>query len=244
MRLSIIIPVYNEQETLPIVLGRLEKIAFPCAVEIIVVDDGSTDGTAEQIDELREETTTDLKAVRHPRNLGKGAAVRTALRYCGGDYVVIQDADLELDPEDILKMLTPALQGGADVVYGSRFMKREGTFPRPPWLNLFANKFLTGYTNLLFAGGLTDMSTGFKLVRAELMRCVRLRCSRFDFEPEITAILLRLGHKIIEVPVGYNPRSRRQGKKIGWRDGIRYLLVLTKYRVSKKSAFIRSSDLS
>ncbi len=239
MVLSIIIPVYNEESTIELVLRKLLGMSFPFGVEIIVVDDGSTDRTKELIAAVNRDNV--LKVHSSLINLGKGAAVRFGLEYVSGDYVIIQDADLELDPEDIIKLLDPVIAGRVDVVYGSRFKSRGPRAVSVPWYTILANRILAGYTNLLYGSALTDMATSYKLVRTEVVRKLRMRCVGFEFDPEITAKLLRLGHRIIEVPISYEPRTTEQGKKITWWDGFRFMYYLTKYRVQSADSFVRTA---
>ncbi|MCL4424407.1 MAG: glycosyltransferase family 2 protein [Firmicutes bacterium] len=225
MRLSVIIPVYNERWTIQEVLRRVGGTTYD--KEIIVVDDGSTDGTGQILGELAD-GKTDLRVIFHPENRGKGAAIRTALAHVTGDIVLIQDADLEYDPADYPRLLDPILAGKTRVVYGSRFLgKRE---KMGIW-HVLGNRFLTAWTNLLYQTSLTDMETGYKAFATEVLRGVQLKGDRFDFEPEITAALLRQGHKILEVPISYKGRGRKEGKKIGWRDGITATLVLFRQRL-------------
>lgn len=240
MRLSIIIPVYNEESTIEILLRRLLAISFPFRVEIIVVDDGSTDRTRDLIAAVNRDNI--FKVHNSLINLGKGAAVRFGLEYASGEYVVVQDADLELDPQDIVKLINPVIAGKVDVVYGSRFKSGSTRTVAVPWYTTLANRILAGYTNLLYGSSLTDIATSYKLVRTDIMRKLRLRCTGFEFDPEITAKLLRLGHRIIEVPISYEPRSTQQGKKITWRDGYRFMYLLTKYRFQSVDSFRRTAE--
>jgi len=239
MMLSIIIPVYNEESTIALVLRRLLAISFPFSVEIIVVDDGSTDRTKELINGINRDSI--LKVHSSLINLGKGAAVRFGLEYVGGDYVIIQDADLELNPEDIITMLQPVIGGGVEVLYGSRFKSKRLRIASVPWYTILANKILAGYTNILFGSRLTDMATSYKLVRTDIIRRLNLRCVGFEFDPEITAKLLRLGHHIMEVPISYAPRTTDEGKKITWWDGFRFMYYLTKYRFQNVNTFVRKA---
>jgi len=239
MVLSIIIPVYNEESTIELVLRKLLGMSFPFGVEIIVVDDGSTDRTKELIAAVNRDNV--LKVHSSLINLGKGAAVRFGLEYVSGDYVIIQDADLELDPQDIIKLLDPIVAGRVDVVYGSRFKSRGPRAVSVPWYTILANRILATYTNILYGSELTDMATSYKLVRTEVVRKLNMRCVGFEFDPEITAKLLRLGHRIIEVPISYEPRTTEQGKKITWWDGFRFMYYLTKYRVQRADSFVRTA---
>ena len=164
-----------------------------------------------------------LMVIQAERNAGKGAAIQLGLNAASGTIVAIQDADLELDPQQIAALVSPIVRGDADVVYGSRFLAGR---PPAPWITIAANRALTGATNLLFGGSLTDMETCYKIMRADVARSLKLDANRFDIEPQITARLLRAGHRIHELPVKFDPRSRAQGKKIGWRDGVRAVQVL------------------
>lgn len=224
--LSIIVPVYNEVSTVQQVIERLLEVRLPVAREIVVVDDGSTDGTGAVLDRIP--PRPGVLAVLHAGvNGGKGSAVRNGLHHATGTIVAIQDADLELDPVQLAELVQPILAGEAEVVYGSRFLAGR---PPGPWLWIAANRLLTAVTNRLFGGGLTDMETCYKIMRADVAHDLALESNRFDIEPEITAKLLRRGHRILERPVRFVARRRASGKKIGWRDGVRALFVLVKYR--------------
>ena len=225
--LSIIVPVYNEVATSRAVLDRLVAIDLPVPREIVVVDDGSTDGTAQVLDAAVGERLP-IVVLHAERNGGKGAAIRLGLGRARGSIIAIQDADLELDPQQLAFLVAPILSGTASVVYGSRFLRgRAGA----PLLTFAANRILTGVTNLLFGASLSDMETCYKVMRVEVARSLTLSADRFDIEPQITARLLRGGHRIHELPVRFEPRSRAQGKKIGWRDGVHALRVLVGERV-------------
>ncbi len=224
MRLSVIIPVYNERATIREILRQVRMVGL--ADEIIVVDDGSTDGTREILAE--EARNGDLRVIFHERNMGKGAAVRTGIAHATGDILLIQDADLEYDPRDYPNLIRPILEGRAAVVYGSRFLG-----PRKAMLfwHMIGNKFLTMVTNLLYDAILSDMETGYKVFRAEVVRGIPLRARGFEFEPEITAKILKRGYRIFEVPISYYGREFKEGKKIRpIRDGLKALWTLIKYR--------------
>jgi glycosyltransferase involved in cell wall biosynthesis len=234
MRISIVIPAYNEFQSLPLVLRRVIDAPLPegCEKEIIVVDDGSTDGTTELVRQFEE---SDAILVHHSVvNFGKGAAIRVGLVKASGDVVLIQDGDLEYDPGDYPRILGPLVAGRADVVYGSRF--RTGV-PGMKWANWLANKVLTFSANLLFGANITDEATAYKAFRTDILRKIRLRCLRFEFCPEVTAKVRRLGYVIHEVPISYNARGIAEGKKIRWQDGFHALWTLVKYRVAPLSSF-------
>ncbi|MDD5195395.1 MAG: glycosyltransferase family 2 protein [Candidatus Omnitrophica bacterium] len=227
MKLSIIIPVYNEQSTVKEVVGRICALALPLEKEIIIVEDGSSDESPEIVAELARLHPDIIKVYVSLINLGKGCAIRTGLVLATGDIILIQDADLELNPEEYPQLLAPILQGKTDVVYGSRFKNKSNKIPLTPRL---ANFFLTFLTNILYKSSLSDMATAYKVFRRDIVKNIRLTSTGFEFEPEITAKLLLLGHKIIEVPISYDPRSVLEGKKINWRDGFKYTYALLKYR--------------
>jgi glycosyltransferase involved in cell wall biosynthesis len=224
--LSIVVPVFNEEATVRAVIERLLTIDLPVAREILVVNDGSTDGTRRVLDALPAAGEA-LRIVHAEVNGGKGRAIRTGFEKARGTIVAIQDADLELDPAQLAVLVQPILSGHTNVVYGSRFL--HGT-QGAPWLSVAANKFLTTLTNVLYGAQLTDMETCYKVMRSEIARELRLEANRFDIEPEITGKLLRAGHRIVERPVRFEPRSRAQGKKIGWRDGVKAIAVLARHR--------------
>lgn len=226
--LSIIVPVYNEAGTVHQVIDRLLQIPLPLNREIIVVNDGSTDGTRQVLDGVPRVDGV-LSIVHAAANGGKGSAIRIGLDRARGTIIAIQDADLELDPVQLADLVQPILSGEADVVYGSRFL---GARPAGPWLSFAANRGLTTLTNVLFGGRLTDMETCYKIMRTPIARGLKLESNRFDIEPEITAKLLRQHRRIVERPVTFDPRNRASGKKIGWRDGFHAVAVLIKYRFS------------
>ena len=224
--ISIIVPVFNEAGTVRQVIDRLLQIPLPAPREIIVVNDGSTDGTQQVLDGVAPVAGV-LSIVHAPANGGKGSAIRIGLRHARGSVIAIQDADLELDPVQLGSLVQPILNGEAEVVYGSRFLRGR---PSGPWLSIAANRGLTWLTNALYGGRLTDMETCYKIMAAPVARSLRLESNRFDIEPEITAKLLRQRRRIVEQPVKFDPRSRASGKKIGWRDGFHAIGVLLKYR--------------
>jgi dolichol-phosphate mannosyltransferase len=226
--ISIVVPVYNEARTVAAVIERLIAIDLPAPREILVVNDGSTDGTREVLDQISERP--ELRIIHAEKNGGKGSAIRIGFAQATGTIVAIQDADLELDPAQIADLVKPILDGKTRVVYGSRFLAGR---PEAPWISVFANQVLTGVTNVLFGGRLTDMETCYKVMASDVAKSLNLESNRFDIEPEITAKLLRSGHSILELPIRFEPRSRAQGKKIGWKDGVRAIQVLLKYRLGK-----------
>ena len=225
MKLSIIIPVYNERQTIEQILAAVA--ASPVKEkEIIVVDDFSRDGTRELLPGL---TGKYSKLVLHDKNQGKGAAIRTGLKESTGEVVIIQDADLEYDPNDYVRLLEPIEKGQADVVYGSRFLGTDGFTHAPHRLNRLANRFLTAFSNLLSGFSLTDMETCYKMMRREIVAKITLEENRFGFEPEITAKLAKLNIRLLEIPISYHGRTHGEGKKIGWTDGLRTLYSIVKY---------------
>ena len=228
-RISILIPVFNEARTLRELLGQVDTaVVAGLDKELIIVDDGSTDGTREILEHL-DGLQTPFRVVFHGQNMGKGAAIRTALTYATGDLILVQDADLEYDPRDYAELLDPLLRGRADVVYGSRL--RGGKPVRDfSLLYLWGNKFVTFVTNALYRAALTDMETGYKVFRADVIKNIRIRANRFDFEPEVTAKVLKRGYKLVELPISYYGRPHAEGKKLTWRDGFAAIWTLVKYR--------------
>jgi glycosyltransferase involved in cell wall biosynthesis len=223
-KLSVIVPVFNERNTVAEIVRRMRSVDLPVEREIVVVDDGSDDGTRAVLTQLADST---VHIVKHGVNRGKGAAIRTGLENSTGDAVLVQDADLEYDPEDWPKLLAPILKGRARVVYGSRF---TGERRNMLFLHWVGNRFLSLVTNMLYNSTLSDMETCYKLFQREVLDGVQLRANRFDFEPEFTAKVLRRGIRIYEVPISYAGRELHEGKKITWRDGISALWTLVKYR--------------
>lgn len=222
-------PVYNERQTVEEIVRRVLGVDLNgIQKELILVDDGSTDGTRDVLQTLSRQELSGVKVVLHRHNQGKGAAIRTGLSHANGDLIVIQDADLEYDPRDYAVLLQPILDGKADVVYGSRFLGPHRAFN---FLHMVGNKFLTLVTNVLYNTILTDMETCYKVFRVEVLRSMRIRSNRFDFEPEITAKVLKRGYRVFEVPISYSGRDLDEGKKISaWRDGLPALWALIKYR--------------
>ena len=226
--LSILVPVFNESRTVASVIDRLMTVDLPVPREIIVVNDGSSDGTRDVLDAFPGQGEA-VRILHVDENAGKGAAIRLGLQHARGTIVAIQDADLELDPAQLSALVAPIVAGDTRVVYGSRFLAGR---PDAPWLTVLANRTLTVLTNLLFGARITDMETCYKIMRTDVARSLGLESNRFDIEPEITAKLLLSGHRIRELPVVFKPRQRAEGKKIGWRDGFRALRVLAGYRFS------------
>jgi glycosyltransferase involved in cell wall biosynthesis len=225
MLLSVVIPIYNEKDTLLEILFRVQAIQG-IQKEIILVDDASTDGTVEILKTLQKEQPQ-LKIYFHKKNQGKGASLRDGFKHITGDYVIVQDADLEYNPNDYYKLLRALKEEHAKVVYGSRF---SGNYEDMSNLHYFGNKLLTIVTNLLYGVLLTDMETCYKLLPGKFVRSLNIRSNRFNFEPEITAKILKSGLKIVEVPISYRGRSHSDGKKITWKDGISALWTLMKFR--------------
>jgi glycosyltransferase involved in cell wall biosynthesis len=229
LKLSIIIPCYNERATLE-QLVSLVKASPVADKEIVLVDDGSTDGTREIIRE-KIETQVD-KVVYHPQNSGKGAAIRTALQHITGDMVIIQDADLEYDPNEYRKLAEPVMEGKADVVFGSRFVG-EGPHRVHFFWHYVGNRFLTLVSNMFTNINLTDMETCYKLFRTEILKEISIEERGFGVEPELTAKVAKLNCRIYEVGISYYGRSYAEGKKIGWKDGLKALYVILKYTILK-----------
>lgn len=223
-KLSVIVPVFNERNTVAEVIRRMRTVDLPLEREILIIDDGSDDGTRHVLSQVGDST---VKVILHPHNRGKGAAIQTGLRHVSGDLVLIQDADLEYDPEDWPKLLAPILKGRATVVYGSRFTGERRNMLILHWIG---NRFLSLVTNLLYNSTLSDMETCYKLFDRSVLDGITLRAERFDFEPEVTAKVLRQGIRIYEVPISYTGRELYEGKKITWRDGFAALRTLVKYR--------------
>src|SRR5258706_8696450 len=229
MRLSVVMPVYNERATVRQVVERV--LAVPLGIELICVDDGSTDGSREILEQLQAERPQ-LRIVLQPRNMGKGAALHRGIREATGDYVVIQDADLEYDPAEYTVLLEPLIEGRADVVYGSRFLSSRPHRVLYCWHSV-GNWILTLLSNALTNINLSDMETCYKVFRREIIQSIPLEEKRFGFEPEITVKVAKLNLRIYEVGISYWGRTYEEGKKIQWRDGVRALWCLLKYSIAK-----------
>ena len=227
--LSVVIPVYNEKNTVREIVRNVEEVSLPgITKEILLVDDFSTDGTRGILKE-HIEGRDGIRVFYHDRNRGKGAALRTGIAQSTGDMVVIQDADLEYDPREYPKLIAPILAGKADVVYGSRFAGGESKRVLFYWHSL-GNKFLTHLSNMFTNVNLTDMETCYKVFRGEVIRKIRIEEDRFGFEPEVTSKVARMGCRIYEVGISYSGRTYAEGKKINWKDGVRAIWCILKYR--------------
>lgn len=224
MKVSVLVPVYNEAETLATALKRILQVDYPCDAEVVVVDDGSTDATPEILHGLNEPR---LRVLTHPVNRGKGAAIRTAAGHATGDYMIVCDADLEYSPEEIPRLLQPVLAGDADVVYGSRTF---GSHTAYSFWYVMGNKVVTLYANIAFNSWISDLETCFKLLPLPLYRELDVRSAGFGMEAEVTGKLLARGHRPYEVPISYKARSREEGKKLTWQDGVEALWILSRER--------------
>ncbi len=222
-KLTILIPVFNEKNSLLELLKKVEEVDFELEKEIILIDDYSTDGTRDLYSQIP------YKVLYHDENMGKGAALRTGLKEATGDIIIIQDADLEYNPSDYAPLVKIVKTGGADVVYGSRLSdtRNQGKFL---FLSYLANVTLSFITRVLFNTYITDMETCYKVFRADVIKDITIESNRFDFEPEITAKVLKKGVRYIESPISYNARTNEEGKKIGWKDGVQAIWTLIKYR--------------
>jgi glycosyltransferase involved in cell wall biosynthesis len=225
--LTVVVPVYNERNTVVEILRRMRRVELPIELEIVVVNDGSNDGTEKVLGALEDST---VRVVHHSHNQGKGAAVRTGLQHARGDLLLVQDADLEYDPDDWPTLLAPVLKGKAKVVYGSRFTGERKNLLLWHWVG---NRFLSLVTNVLYNTTLSDMETCYKLFDRQVLDGITIDSDRFEFEPEITAKVLRRGYRIYEVPISYSGRDVTEGKKITWKDGFGALVTLVRYRFWK-----------
>lgn len=233
MKLSILMPVYNEEERIADALKQALAVDYPCEIELVVVDDGSRDGTAEvlgRVDDAR------LRVITHPRNAGKGAAIRTAVAKAEGDYMVILDADLEYDPQDIPKLLEPVLDGRASVVYGNRTFGSHSAYS---FWYVIGNKGVTTVANVLYNSYIGDLETCFKLMPLELYRSLQVRSRGFGMEAEVTGKLLRRRIRPYEVPISYRARGREEGKKITWKDGVEAVWILARERTRRRPSASR-----
>jgi len=224
MKLSILMLAYNEIETIEKIIKRIKSVKLSMEKEIIIVDDGSTDGTTEFLSCVNDR---EVKVIFHSKNMGKGRAIRTALENSTGDVILIQDADLEYDPQDYIELLKPIIHNGASVVYGNRIRKGMKKIYNRFYLG---SRLLTAIVNLLYSAGIHDEPVCYKVFKKEVFDKITLKCERFEFCPEITAKVCKAGYKIHEVLISYNPRSFSQGKKIRWKDGLNAIWVLLKYR--------------
>ncbi|HWO00001.1 MAG TPA: glycosyltransferase family 2 protein [Blastocatellia bacterium] len=225
MKISVIIPIYNEAATIAELIGRVNTVDV--AKEIIVVDDGSTDGTRQRLEAL-EKQHDNLRVLCQPRNRGKGAALRLGFQHATGDFVLVQDADLEYDPSDYPVLLKPLIDGKADVVYGSRFLTTKEHRVLFFWHSV-GNQLLTLISNMFTNLNLTDMETGYKVFKREVIQSIKLEQNRFGFEPEVTVKIARMKLRIYEVGISYSGRTYEEGKKIGWKDGVKALWCILKY---------------
>ncbi|MBI5476765.1 MAG: glycosyltransferase family 2 protein [Ignavibacteriales bacterium] len=224
MKLSVIIPVYNEERSLKQLLDKVLNVKLE--KEIIIIDDYSTDNSRKIIEEYSKHS--DIKTVFHKKNSGKGKAIRSGIEHITGDVVIIQDADLEYEPEDYPKLIQPIIDGKTNVVYGSREL---GTTHQHSYFSFYiGGKFLSWLTNILYESNITDEPTCYKVFKADLLKSVNLKCERFEFCPEVTAKVLKRGEQIVELPIHYYPRTKNEGKKIKWKDGIEAIWTLLKYK--------------
>ena len=227
-KITVLIPIFNEVNTLKLILQKIDEVSF-CGLEkeIILIDDYSTDGTRNILAELSQNCPDKYKIYYHDKNMGKGAALRTGFEHVTGDITIIQDADLEYNPSYYEPLIEVLVKGEADVAYGSRFLNKNSEFML---LSKLANKFLTFVTNVLYNVHLTDMETCYKAFKTEFIKDIQIKSDRFDFEPEITAKVLKKGARLYELPISYYGREYDEGKKITWRDGIHAMFALVKFR--------------
>jgi len=222
--LSVVIPCFNEVDTVEELLRRVQAVEVDIPIEIVIVDDCSTDGSRELLQALEAHSPAGIRFGYHPENRGKGAALRTGFEMATGDLVIVQDADLEYDPNDYGRLLAPILAGDADIVYGSRFLEVDSA----TW-HTYGNRALTWLSNLFTGYRLSDMETCYKLIPTDILRTIRLRSDRFGFEPEITAKLAKKRLRIVEVPISYSRRAFDEGKKINWKDGVAVLSHIVRF---------------
>ncbi len=227
MKLSVIIPCYNEIKNVPLILKKVEEVVLIKSMkrEIIIIDDGSTDGSKEYI---KNKVSNKIKKIYHKKNRGKGAALRTGIKYATGDIILFQDADLELNPQEYNKLILPIINGDYDVVYGSRFLNQHKA---SSIAHLLGNLFLTFATRVLYGADITDMETCYKIFKKEIIQNINLNSDDFNIEPEITAKILKMGIKIKEISITYNPRSTKEGKKMKWRYGLGAIWTLLYWRL-------------
>ena len=229
-KLSVVIPVYNEIDTIDEILKQVKEVDVGMEKEIVLIDDFSTDGTRKRLQEIeKEEVENNVKVFYHEKNRGKGAALRTGFQHVTGDITLIQDADLEYNPREYPKLLEPILDGRADVVYGSRFL--GGPHRVLFFWHYTANRFLTFLSNMFTNLNLTDMETCYKVFKTSLLKEIPLKCDRFGFEPEITAKVPKRKYKIYETPISYSGRDYSEGKKINWKDGVAALFHIIRFRI-------------
>ncbi len=238
MKLSVLMPTFNEENYIEEIVSRVltQKVEGINEMELVIVDDASTDGTREKIEALCQRYEGKIKAFFHEKNAGKGAALKTAIKQMSGDICIIQDADLEYDPKDYSVMLEPIVDGRADCVYGSRFSGSQSKRVLFFW-HYVGNKFLTLLSNMFTNLNLTDMETCYKAFRSDILKSIPLRCNRFGFEPEITAKISRRKCRIYEVGIGYNGRTYEEGKKISWIDGIKAIFLIIKFGIIDDSRY-------